>query len=94
MNLKDTLYRRQFKIILSPSTSNLDLNSLSDLSVWSNPVEHHYLLTLKNKHDPNEELVIFEKNFKEKTGLKSAEFKIEASYGPLTLQKAVDSAWF
>ncbi|MGY3702481.1 hypothetical protein [Leuconostoc gelidum] len=64
------------------------------MGIWINPVDKHYLLTLKSGDDPNMDSVIFEKNFREKTGLTSDEAKIEAKYGPFTLQNAVDKPWF
>jgi len=94
MKLTNILYRRQYKIQLTASTPNLDLKALSTMGIWINPVDKHYLLTLKSGDDPNMDSVIFEKNFREKTGLTSDEAKIEAKYGPFTLQNAVDKPWF
>ncbi|KAA8324549.1 hypothetical protein FE407_08150 [Leuconostoc carnosum] len=94
MKLTNILYRRQYKIQLSSSTPNLDLKSLDTMGIWINPTDKHYLLTLKSGDDPNVDFAIFEKNFREKTGLTSDEAKIEAKDGPLTLQNAVDTPWF
>ncbi|MBZ6009996.1 hypothetical protein KIJ18_02905 [Leuconostoc gelidum subsp. aenigmaticum] len=82
------------KYSVSAPTPNLDLKALSTMGIWINPVDKHYLLTLKSGDDPNMDSVIFEKNFREKTGLTSDEAKIEAKYGPFTLQNAVDKPWF
>lgn len=94
MKWNDILHRRQYKICLSNTTQILNLNSLKHMGIWSNPTDYHYILTLKDNNDPNFDPVIFEKNFKEETGLNLDEFKIESSYGPLTLQSAVEFSWF
>ena len=94
MKLNDVLYRRQYKIILSSDISNLDLSYLNSLGIWSNPKDKHYILTLKVNDSPYKDLIVFEKKFKEITGLDSKDFTIEIKNGPLTLQSAVDSSWF
>lgn len=94
MKLNDGLYRRQYKIILSSDIIRLDLCSLNSLGIWSNPKDKHYILTLKNNDDLYKDPVLFEKKFKEITGLGSNDFNLETKNGPLTLQGAVDSSWF
>lgn len=93
MKLKQVLHQRQYKIQLSSEVSVLDLKYLNAMGIWSHPMDRHYLLTLKSSEDPNVDPIIFEKIFREKTGLSSNEAKIESSYGPLTFQNAVDSSW-
>ncbi|EPH63163.1 hypothetical protein D932_02080 [Enterococcus casseliflavus 14-MB-W-14] len=93
MKLNDILYRRQYKIILSSDISSLDLSSLNSLGIWSNPKDKHYILTLKNNDDFYKNPIVFEKKFKEITGLSSKDFNLEIKNGPLTLQGAADSSW-
>ena len=94
MKLNDILYRRQYKIILSSDISSLDLSSLNSLGIWNNPKDKHYILILKNNDNPCKDPSVFEEKFKEITELGSKDFSLEAKYGPLTLQGAVDSSWF
>lgn len=94
MKINDVLHRRQYTINLSSNTPPLDLASLSNMGVWSNPKEKHYILTLTHNDDPINDSSMFEKIFKERTGLQSKDFIYEAKHGPVTLQRAVDSTWF
>ncbi|PMD73766.1 hypothetical protein [Companilactobacillus nuruki] len=93
MKLKDILYRRQYKIELLKDVPDLKIKDLKSLGIWSNPIDKHYILTLKTANDPNETPINFENDFKKLTGLSSEDFKIEAKYGPMTLQNASDSPW-
>lgn len=93
MKLSDVLYCRQYKIRLSSAMPELDLNSLKEFGIWIHPVEKQYILTLQSSDDPNKDPIVFERNFSKKTGLMSTEYEIEAKYGPMTFQGAVDDSW-
>lgn len=61
MKINDVLHRRQYTINLSSNTPPLDLASLSNMGVWSNPKEKHYILTLTHNDDPINDSSMFEK---------------------------------
>lgn len=94
MKFNDMVHYRQYKVQLSSGTPKLDLDSLKEFGIWHNIDDEQYFLMIQSKNDPNKDPVIFEHNFIEKTGLQPNQFKMEAKYGPLTLQSAVDSPWF
>lgn len=93
MNLEKILHQHQYKILLSSDTPSLDLNDLNKMGIWSHPMDRHYLLTLRSNDDPNVDPKIFEKMFRETTGLTSNEAKIAPGFGPQTFQSAVDRPW-
>ena len=93
MKINDVLHRRQYTINLSSNTPPLDLASLSNMG--SGVIQKkHYILILTHNDDPINDSSMFEKIFKERTGLQSKDFIYEAKHGPMTLQRAVDSTWF
>ncbi|MDF8367972.1 hypothetical protein G9406_10400 [Weissella paramesenteroides] len=94
MTLKNTLHQRQYKIVPSTETAALNLNHLQFMGIWLNPTKNNYLLTIKLTEEQLTDPTTFEHKFRDLTGLNEQQAKIQASYGPLNFQRAVDSSWF
>lgn len=93
MQINEALNIRQYKIILAEDTEKLPLDELKELGTWINPLPKHYVVMLPSNDLPIAKPEIFEKVFREKTGLSSGKAQIEATYGPFNLQRAVEKEW-
>lgn len=94
MKIAEALNIRQYKIILAEDTEELSLDELKSFGTWINPLPNHYVVMLQSNELSIANPEIFEKAFREKIGLSSAEAQIEATYGPFNLQRAADQKWF
>lgn len=93
MKLNNILHQRQYNITLS-SEEMLNLDKVQFMGIWSNTDSCHYLVTINPTEDKLANSITFENEFRKITGLDTTQAQIESKYGPLNLQRAVDSPWF
>ena len=74
MGINNVLHRRQYKIVIDDTINGLNLDTLGNLGIWSNPKNKHYLVTLRSNEDPNTDIGTFIKAFENSVPNRSINF--------------------